>query len=179
VSRCFANIDITTIEVPGGTVDTSYSATINANGSCTPYTWKVASGKLPAGITKKPTSSTTSLDLTGTPTTADTYRFTISVTGCNGQVTQASYEVNIQAGSKHVVDVTWDASKSKDVAGYNVYRGPNGVTWTKINSGLIAATDYDDSTVANGTTYYYSATTVNIYGEESKKTASVKVSVPE
>jgi hypothetical protein len=53
------------------------------------------------------------------------------------------------------------------------------VTWTKINSGLIAATDYDDSTVANGTTYYYSATTVNIYGEESKKTASVKVSVPE
>lgn len=78
-----------------------------------------------------------------------------------------------------MVDVTWDASKSKDVAGYNVYRGPNGVTWTKINSGLIAATDYDDSTVANGTTYYYSATTVNIYGEESKKTASVKVSVPE
>jgi cytoskeletal protein RodZ len=174
-----ANIDITTTKVPNGTVDTDYSATINANGSCTPYTWAVAKGKLPAGITKKTTSSTTSLDLTGTPTTAATYTFTISVTGCNRQVAQASYEVVVQAAKKHVVDVSWDASKSKNIAGYNIYRAPDGVTWKKINTGLIASTDYDDSSVADGSTYYYSATSVDIYGEESKKTAAVKVSVPE
>ena len=35
-----------------------------------------------------------------------------------------------------------------------------------------------DATVANGSTYYYAATAVDIYGHESSKSASIKVSVP-
>jgi fibronectin type 3 domain-containing protein len=93
-------------------------------------------------------------------------------------VAKKSYTLTIQTSAEHVVSLKWSASTSKDVAAYNMYRGPDGVKWTKINAGLIPATDYDDSSVSNGSTYYYSATTVNIYGEESKKTASVKVYVP-
>jgi hypothetical protein len=181
VSVCAASdVTITTTSVPNGTVDTDYSTTIKASGGCTPYTWKLYSGKLPAGVTQKASSSTTSLALTGDPTDAKTYSFTESVTACDGsQVAYAAYKIVVQAAANHVVDLKWNASKSNDVAGYNIYRGTNGVTWTKLNSSLIAATDYDDSTVANDTTYYYAATTVNIEGEESAKSASVKISVPE
>jgi len=65
-----------------------------------------------------------------------------------------------------------------NVAGYNVYRSPDGATWRKINASLIASTLYLDSTVSNGSTYYYAATAVDIYRHESRKTAAVKVIVP-
>jgi len=52
------------------------------------------------------------------------------------------------------------------------------VTWKKINASLIASTLYSDSTVANGSTYYYAATAVDIRGHESSKTAVVKAVIP-
>lgn len=180
VARCAAsNVQITNIEVPNGTVGIAYSTAVDATGGCTPYKWAISHGALPTGITDKPTGNTEALNLAGTPTEKGSYTFTVSVTDCSGHSFSLSYEIVIQAGSEHVVTVSWKASQSKDVAGYNVYRGPNGTSWTKINVSLIAATDYDDSTVSNGTTYYYSATTVNISGEESAKSESVKVTVPQ
>ena len=98
VSRCVeASVAITTSSVPNGRVKTAYSAVINASGGCTPYKWTIASGALPAGVTAKVPSTTTSLNLTGTPTTATTYSFAVKVTGCGGGVSQVSYKVVIQA----------------------------------------------------------------------------------
>ena len=172
------SVVIGTTSVPNGTVETAYSAVIKADGGCTPYTWVIPSGALPAGVTAKVSSTTTSLNLGGTPTTAGTSSFAVKVTECHGGDSQESYKVVIQAAANHVVDLNWKASKSSDVAGYNVYRSPDSTTWKKINSGLIASTLYDDSTVANGTTYYYAASTVDINGVESSKTAAVKAVVP-
>jgi hypothetical protein len=178
-SRCVASsVAITTTSLPNGTVKTAYSAAVNASGGCTPYKWAIASGALPAGVTMKVSSTTTSLNLSGTPTTAATNSFAVKVTGCGGVVSQVSYKVVIQATANHVVDLSWKASTSGNVAGYNVYRGPDGVKWTKINAGIIASTLYSDSTVANSTTYYYAATAVDISGHESNKTAAVKAVVP-
>lgn len=171
-------VHITTKRLPNGTVDTPYSAVIEASGGCTPYKWAIVSGSLPTGVKAKPSNRTTSLDLRGTPATAATYSFEVSVTGCGGHVSKVSYEVTVQSGTNHVVDLTWDASTSDDIAGYNVYRGPNGTTWTKINSDLVASTLYDDSTVVNGNTYYYAVTAVDIQGKESSKTPAVKVVIP-
>jgi len=72
----------------------------------------------------------------------------------------------------------WNASTSKDVVGYNVYRSPDATTWKKINVSLIGPTLYTDSTVANKSTYYYSATAVDVKGKESIKTAPVKAVIP-
>ena len=178
-SRCVAaSVAITTTSLPNGTVKTAYSAVIKASGGCTPYKWVIASGSLPAGVTAKVSSTTTSLNLTGTPTTAATYSFAAKVTGCAGSVSQKSYKIVIQATANHVVDLTWKASTSADIAGYNVYRSPDGATWKKINVSMVASTLYSDSTVASSTTYYYAASAVDIYGNESGKTATVKVVVP-
>jgi hypothetical protein len=174
-----AGLDITTKSVPNGTAKTYYSAAITANGGCTPYRWEVISGKLPAGVEEKVSTTTTSLDLIGTPTTAASYPFTVSARDCAGHISEARYEIVINAGTSYVVDLRWDASTSNDVAGYNVYRGPDGVTWEKINDSPVASTYYNDSAVIDGSTYYYSATAVSVSGEESKKTPAIKVSIPE
>jgi Putative Ig domain len=180
VSQCLAaQLGIKTTQVPNGSVETAYSAVISASGGCTPYKWAIVAGSLPKGLTHKTTDQTLALELTGTPTTAESYSFTVSVTGCGGGSARARYKIVIQGGANHVVDLQWTASKSNDVAGYNVYRAPDGKSWKKLNASLVAATDYDDSSVANGSTYYYSATTVNTSGEESNKSASIEVKVPE
>jgi hypothetical protein len=173
-----SSVAITTSSVPNGTLKTAYSAVINAGGGCTPYKWAIASGALPAGVTAKVSSTTTSLDLAGTPTTAATYSFAVKVTACGGVVSQVSYKAVIQATANHVVDLNWTASTSANVVGYNVYRSSDAATWKKINASLIASTLYSDSTVANSTTYYYAASAVDIYSHESSKTAAVKAVVP-
>ena len=178
-SRCLASdVDITTTSLPNGTVETVYSAAIRADGGCTPYKWAIASGALPHGVTAKVSSTTTSLSLSGTPTSAATDSFVVKVTACGEQVSQVSYKVVIQATANHVVDLSWKASKSSDIVGYNVYRGPDGATWKKINLSLVGSTLYDDSTVANGTAYYYATTAVNTDGQESSKSGAVKAVIP-
>jgi hypothetical protein len=177
--RCAAaNVAITTTSLPNGIAGTAYSAVITASGGCTPYKWAIVSGKLPAGVAGKPSISTKAFNLSGRPTQAASYSFTVSVTGCGGSVARASYKIVIQPAAKDFVDLIWKASTSSDVVGYNVYRSSDGVTWKKINASLIAGTVYSDSTVANNTTYYYAATSIDVSGVESKKTTAVKVVIP-
>jgi len=64
---------ITTASLPAGTVGTAYSASLAASGGTTPYTWSVASGTLPAGLTVSSTSGI----ISGTPTAAQTANFTV------------------------------------------------------------------------------------------------------
>lgn len=179
VCPCFAStITINTTSVPNGTVQTAYSAAITASKGCTPYKWALASGALPVGVTAKTSTSTTSFNLSGTPTKAGTYSFAVKATGCGGSVSQVAYKVIIQTGANHVVDLSWKASTTSTVVGYNVYRSPDSATWKKLNASLIGSTLYSDATVSNSTTYYYSATAVDSTGHESSKTAAVKAVVP-
>jgi len=171
-------LSITTTTLPNGTVGTAYSAVVKASGGCTPYKWAISSGALPAGINAKTSTTTTSLHLSGTPTTAGTDSFSVKVTGCGGGTSHVAYKAVIQKTANHVVDLSWKASTSSGIAGYNVYRSPDGATWKKVNVSLIASTLYSDSTISNGSTYYYAATAVDIHSHESRKTAAVKVIVP-
>jgi hypothetical protein len=79
---------------------------------------------------------------------------------------------------QHSVVLTWNASTSA-VAGYNVYRGTvSGGPYTKINSALVTALTYTDSTVQNGTTYYYVTTAVDSGGTESVHSNEVSAPIP-
>jgi len=89
-----------------------------------------------------------------------------------------SYKVVIQSTPNHVVGLQWNPSTSSDVAGYNIYRGPDGKSWTKLNVSPAASTAFSDSTVANGSTYYYAATAVDIKGSESTRSNIAKSVIP-
>jgi hypothetical protein len=98
-THCFGGIAITTTSLPNGTVGTAYSAVVKASGGCTPYKWAIASGSMPAGVKATASSTTTSLNLNGTPTTAATYYPTVQVTGCGGGTFKVSYKIVVQARS--------------------------------------------------------------------------------
>ena len=76
VTGCVAGPVVTTTSLASGTVGTAYSQTLGASGGTAPYTWSLASGALPAGLTL----TTASGAITGTPTGAGTATFTVRAT---------------------------------------------------------------------------------------------------
>ncbi|MFV0460011.1 MAG: putative Ig domain-containing protein [Actinomycetales bacterium] len=66
-----ATVTVDPATAPNGTVAMPYSQTFTASGGTSPYTYDVSSGTLPPGL------SFTDGTLSGTPTTAGTYSFTI------------------------------------------------------------------------------------------------------
>lgn len=81
------------------------------------------------------------------------------------------------APSSHTVDLSWDAG-ANNIVGYNVYRGTVQGTYQQINTALDSSTNYTDSTVVSGTTYYYVTTEVNAQGEESGYSNVAKAVIP-
>jgi hypothetical protein len=83
------------------------------------------------------------------------------------------------AASVYSVNLSWIASTSPEVVGYNVYRrtGTTG-SYTQINTLLSTATVYIDSLVADGQTYYYETTAVNSSNEESGRSSAVQAVIP-
>ena len=99
----------------------------------------------------------------GSSTKTGTYA--ITVTG-NGGGNQHSVTVTLTVVAQ--VSLSWTASTSPGVAGYNMYSSmTSGGPYTKLNPSLITTTSYYDQTVQSGFTYYYVATSVNAQGQES------------
>jgi fibronectin type 3 domain-containing protein len=82
-------------------------------------------------------------------------------------------------GTPHSVSLSWSESSSV-VSGYNVYRGTtsNGPYPTKLNSSLVTAVGYSDSTVVDGTTYYYVVTAVDSSEVESVDSNQATAVIP-
>lgn len=79
----------------------------------------------------------------------------------------------------HSVTLSWSASTSSNVTGYNIYRGTtSGGPYTKITSSPVAALTYTDNTVLGGTTYYYVGTAVNSSNLESVYSTQTQAVVP-
>jgi hypothetical protein len=80
---------------------------------------------------------------------------------------------------QHSVNFAWTASTSA-VAGYNMYRATSaaGPFTTRLNSSLIATTNYTDSTVQSGQTYFYVATAVDSNNNESVDSSEVSAVIP-
>lgn len=66
---------ITTSALPQGSTSTAYSANLQASGGTPPYTWSVASGSLPGGLSLAGSSGV----ISGTPSAAGSSSFTIQV----------------------------------------------------------------------------------------------------
>lgn len=128
-----ANVAITTTSLPDGTVDDSYSATIQASGGTTPYIWELAgdggfdglflhtyTGQLSGSLDQCPGTYTISIDVTDSsdPTTSDSASLDITVTadlsvsrtsgsGTDVEWTSATQEETFAANGGHVGDIQW------------------------------------------------------------------------
>jgi hypothetical protein len=93
--------------------------------------------------------------------------------------TEQAVTVRMVRAVQHKVQLSWKASNSKHIVGYNVYRGTrSGGPYKKINGSLDPSTKYTDLHVVAGYEYYYVARAVNLKGQESKYSKQVEATIP-
>jgi large repetitive protein len=80
-----------------GMVGGAFAQDFFVSGGAAPYTWSVASGQLPPGLTLQTTAGPRDAnnELAGTPTTAGTFGFTMRLTDYNGQQATQKFTVTI------------------------------------------------------------------------------------
>jgi len=136
---------ITTASLPNGTVGTVYSQTLTATGD-TPITWSIVSGNLPNGL------SLSGDTISGTPSTAGTFNFTVIATNGAGNDTKALSITISDSPPVSVTSVTLNKSSTSLTVGdtetliatVNPSNAANkAVSWTTSDSGAV--------TVNNGT----------------------------
>jgi hypothetical protein len=99
----------------------------------------------------------------------------VTINGAN--VTGVNFTATAQV--VHSVALTWVASTTSTVTGYNVYRSTvSGTGYAKISTSLVASLNYTDTTVQNATTYYYVTTSVDSGGTESVFSNEVSAAIP-
>ena len=118
-----------------------------------------------------PAGQSTSFTVTFSPQVSGAASATLTFTS-NAQPT-TTVETLTGTGTApptHTVDLSWTASTSSSVSGYNIYRAVYTTScgsFAKINSVLNTSTSYTDSVVVNGTSYCYAATAVDSSNQES------------
>jgi hypothetical protein len=100
-----------------------------------------------------------------------------SVTVNSANVSGVNFTASAQV--THSVALSWIASTTSTVSGYNVYRSTvSGTGYAKMNSLVVSALIYTDGTVQNATTYYYVTTAVDGSGAESAYSNEVPAVIP-
>src|SRR5271163_55831 len=134
---------------------------------------------LSAGTTLTPNQSAT-LNIVFAPTGVGSVSGSVSVTSnaTNSPALISLAGAGVQSTS-YSVSLSWTASTSSEVAGYNVYRGTSPGSYSMIRSS-VTGTTYTDSTVQSGQdiTYDYVVTAVNSSGVESTDSNQASARIP-
>ncbi len=164
-----------------GQIGVAYSTTFEVTGGTTPLTWSIAAGSLPPGLTLNTATGV----LSGTPTTAGSYPFTVAVVDAFNQTTSRAVTLIINPGP---LVITKTANVSSTVAG-----GTVAYTITVANTGSVTlpavafsdplagvlddATYGANATASSGTLSYASSTLSWSGGLAAGVTATITYSV--
>ena len=165
---------ITTTSLLDGTVNAAYNQTLAADNN--PTSWSVANGALPDGLTLNSDGT-----ISGPPTAAGTYSFTVTATNDYGSDSKEFTLTIDQQGTIHVTSVSLDKASLELTEGETAQLTATvlpdnatnkNVTWSTSNAS-IATVD------ANGLVTAVSAgtATITVTTEDGTKTASCTVTV--
>ncbi|WP_461257686.1 SUMF1/EgtB/PvdO family nonheme iron enzyme [Treponema sp. R80B11-R83G3] len=149
---------ITTTSLPGGTVGTTYSQSLSATGT-TPITWSVDSGTLPTGLNLAEATGV----ISGTPTAAGTFNFTVRATNTAGigikalsiviaKGAGAAVGAPTVSGSPTSSSITVNAVNLATPTGQSIEYAISTSNSTTPESGWQSGTTF--SGLTSGTTYY-------------------------
>ncbi len=142
---------ITTTSVPDGQVNVAYSSTLQASGGEPPYSWSIASGTLPAGVSLSSAgviSGTATAAVTNSPVT-----FMVQDASNPAQSTSATLSVTFNTASLSVTST----SLPNGLVGsaYSVSLTATGgtppLTWTLTSGSLPNGLNFDAAGTINGT----------------------------
>jgi hypothetical protein len=114
------------------------------------------------------------------PATAGTVNGSITLLSNSSTVLTVPLSGTGLAALAHSVDVTWDASTSPSLQGYNVYRSTvSGGPYTKISATVSPSTLlFTDTTPVSGKQYFYIVTALSTSGAESAASVEAGVTIP-
>ena len=118
-----ATVSLAAAAMPGGIVGLAYNATVSAANGKAPYSYTITSGGLPGGLALTPAGV-----ISGTPTTAGTFNYSVTATDANTQRATQMYTVTIAPALA--------------------------ITTTTLPSGIVGATYSTTIQIANGTPPY-------------------------
>ena len=182
-------LSVATTSMPTAPVGSPYSIPLQASGGVPPLTWAVTSGALPPGLTLTPATG----QISGTPTTQNTFTFTVQVTdssllGTNEHPQTASQPLSITVGPPGPLTIVTTALPQAETA--NLYSqtilttgGIGPFTWA-ITSGILpSGMSLDASTgTISGTATAVSTNTFTIQVTDSEsppvsKSATLTITV--
>ncbi|RKY19238.1 MAG: hypothetical protein DRP63_00955, partial [Planctomycetota bacterium] len=104
ISPALSSLTITTQSLPNATENQSYTAFIKATGGSTPFFWSITSGTLPTGLNASQVGD--SVRISGTPTSAGSYTFTVSVTDSSNPYQTVSRDFTIRVNPNPTLTIT-------------------------------------------------------------------------
>jgi hypothetical protein len=102
----------------------------------------------------------------------------------NAQQTTTTETLTGTGTTPHRVSLSWNASTSSDVTGYNIYRSPfitSCGAYAKINLVIETSTAFTDTSVVSGSSYCYASTAVDSNNQESAYSnivSNIKIPTP-
>src|SRR5438477_448325 len=152
-------LQITSSQLPGGTVGSAYSATLSASGGTSPYSWSVSSGTLPTGL-----SLSSSGTLSGTPTVAGAFPFTVAVKDAVSGSASASLSINVVTAAAPSVSISSPANGAT-ISGTTTVSGvaSDGLTITSVQLSV----DGGSFANASGTTNWSFSLNTNSFSNGS------------
>ena len=114
VNPACPTITVNPATLPIGQVGLSYSQTFSATGGTAPYIFSIASGALPPGL-----SLASNGNLTGSPTSAGSFSFTVRATDANGCAGERTYSLTIGACSTITLNPTSPLPSGRIATAYN------------------------------------------------------------
>ena len=172
---------ISTTSLPNGTVSTAYSTTLAATGGATPYSWSISSGSLPAGLSLTASTGV----ISGTPTTANTYSFTVKVTDANSNTATKSLSITIAAAAQSPTISTTSLPNGTVSTAYRTTLAATGgatpYSWS-ISSGslpaglsLAASTGVISGTPTTANTYSFTVKVTDANSNTATKSLSITI----
>jgi hypothetical protein len=86
-----AKLVIKTLSLPNGTINGYYNQSLSVSGGMPSFIWSIISGALPTGLTLNPATGT----ITGKPTAAGNFNFTVQVKDSQGNTATKSLAIRI------------------------------------------------------------------------------------
>lgn len=150
-------VTIITTNLPVGNIGSPYFSYLLASGGYSPYTWSLLSGSLPGGLSVDDNGS-----ISGTPTTAGTFSFSVLVTDEIGGTDSANLSIQIDSPSTPIITTTIlppvQVGDSYNQTIEAIGGVPPYVSWTIIIDSLPPGLSIDGFGVISGT-----ATTAGTY----------------
>jgi hypothetical protein len=138
---------VTTTALPRATVGSPYNLTLAAHSGAPPVVWKLSDGSLPPGIGLSPSSGV----ISGTPTSAGTYMFTVTPIDHDGQA-GAAHSFSITVAPAPLVITTSTLPGGTVGSAYhgqlNATGGTKPYTWSITSGALPAGLTLDSSSGA-------------------------------